>query len=328
MRFAVIGSNFIADWFMDAAQTCEHFELQTVYSRSEQQARANLEKWHANTFTTELAQIAADPLVDAVYIASPNALHFEQCRQMLEAGKHVLCEKPVVPSVAEYKSLLTLAHEKNVLLLEAMRPAHLPAVQAIRSLLPGLGTLRYAEFPYGQYSSRYDRFKAGIVENAFDPTLCNGALLDIGVYCIYWMVMLFGVPQRVQSSVTFLSESIDAAGVVLCDYPTMQATVSYSKVYKSHRPFVIEGENASLIMEPFPLPTGITRVDREGNAKTVPFETNTLDMAYEITDFMRLCQDPGQAEALQLNTLHTLQIMDQIRDEHQIDFRKRRIPSG
>lgn len=78
-----------------ASKFCPEFTLDTVYSRSAEKARAFAEKWGAPHWTDSLEALAASESVDAVYIASPNALHCEQTLLMLRGGKHVLCEKPI-----------------------------------------------------------------------------------------------------------------------------------------------------------------------------------------------------------------------------------------
>ena len=324
MRFAIVGSNFVAEWFVAAAKECENVVLQTAFSRTREQARRNAEKWGTRSACWDWEELRRDGNVDAVYIASPNAFHFQQVESMLLAGKHVLCEKPIVPSEKELEPLLALARERGLLLLEAMRPAHLPALETIRELLPRLGTLRYAEFPYAQYSSRYERFQQGIVENAFDPTLANGTLIDLGVYCAHWMVMLFGEPRRVVSLASFIDDSIDTNGSALCDYGSMQVNLRYSKVHQSWRPAIIEGEEGSLSLSPLPVPAQAELCLRNGETTLLPLGTREWDMAYEINRFLELAQNPAQAEPYHRWTGMTLRVMDAIRAQNGIDFTKRK----
>ena len=328
MRFAVIGSNFIVDWFVSAAKACEGLTLRAAYSRAQKQAVANAEKWDFQTACWELDRLALDEHVDAVYIASPNSCHFDQVERMLLGGKHVLCEKPLAPTAGECETLFALAERQNLLLMEAMRPAHLPAVPILKERLPELGTLRFAEFPFAQYSSRYQKFQQGIVENAFDPTLANGTLLDIGVYCIHWMVMLFGKPTKITSSASFFDRSIDVCGAALCDYPSMQVSARYSKVHQSESPAVIEGENGYITLSPFPIPRKLELRLRGVDPLVLPLDTEELDMRHEILHFMEMAKDPGLAKTYQAWTLETLRIMDEIRAQNNINFRiDRHIPS-
>lgn len=326
MRFAIIGSNFVVEWFVEAARQCEGLVLQAAYSRTETQARSNAEKWDAKEACWDLAALAQDENVDAVYIASPNICHYEQVEMMLRAGKHVLCEKPIVPCEEQLHVLLRVAGEHGVLLLEAMRPAHLPVAEAVRKLLPKLGTLRYAEFPYAQYSSRYTSFQQGIVGNAFKPELCNGTLIDLGVYCAHWMAMLFGEPKKISALSSFFDGSIDTNGAALCDYGTMQVQLRYSKVHQSYAPAVIEGEEGCITLSPFPVPTHIELQLRGGEKTVVPVETEAHDMVYEIRHFMEWAKEPARAERYQQWTELSLRIMDTMREQTGIDFQRKAHP--
>jgi len=92
-RFATIGSNFVTDSFLEAAQGVEGFQLEGVYSRTRARAEEFAAKWDAPRTYTSLDALCADPVIEAVYVASPNACHEAQAIALLKAGKHVLCEK-------------------------------------------------------------------------------------------------------------------------------------------------------------------------------------------------------------------------------------------
>lgn len=320
MRFGVIGSNVIVTRLISAAKLCEGFVLQATCSRDPARARDNAAAWGAHSAYADVAALAADPLVEAVYIASPNRLHFEQAQMLIAAGKHVLVEKPATLTRREWETLCALAGDKGVLVLEAMRPAFLPGLAAVQAAVQSVAPVRYAQFPYCQYSSRYDKFRAGIVENAFDPTLGNGALMDIGVYCAHWMAMLFGRPETVEGSAVFLPGSIDAVGSLTARYEGLIAHCDYSKVHDSDAPCRVEGENGTVELWPFPLPKQMRITPRGQAAQEVSFGHQEQDMAYEITAFMRLCAHPADAEVFQQHTLHTLWVLDTVRAQAGIDF--------
>ena len=113
---------------------------------------------------------------------------------MINYGKHVLCEKPVCSNREELDILTQAAKEQGVVFMEAMKNVHSPGFYAMMDNLHKIGTIRRATIQYCQYSSRYDKFKNGIIENAFNPKLSNGALMDIGSYCIHFLASLFGKP--------------------------------------------------------------------------------------------------------------------------------------
>ncbi|MEG2931213.1 MAG: Gfo/Idh/MocA family oxidoreductase, partial [Ruthenibacterium sp.] len=157
VRFAVIGSNFIVERFLAAAALCPEFTLSTVYSRTQERAQELSQKWGAPHACSDLAALAEDKTVDAVYLASPNVCHAQQAILMLRAGKHVLCEKPMATDMAEFEAMCAAARESGTVLMEAMRSAHGPALPMLRQTVEQLGALRTAEFSYCQYSSRYQK---------------------------------------------------------------------------------------------------------------------------------------------------------------------------
>ena len=323
MELALIGSGFIVDSFVAAAGNVSGVHLHTAVSRSRAQAEENRRRWSTQEAREGLDGMLADGRVDAVYIATPNAVHAEQIEACLCAGKHVLCEKPVVPDAGTFMRLQALAREKGLVLMEAMRPVHFPFIDRIREKIEAIGPVRFAEFPYCQYSSRYDRFRAGIVENAFRPELCNGALMDIGVYCAAWMELLFGLPQEIEAQAVFLPGSIDAVGSALCRYAGMTAALVYSKVHDGGRVAVIEGERGRLCLEIFPMVDRMTLRFRGGDGEVLPLVREELDMAHELRDFIRCCDAPKTAGSWNAHTLNVLRIMDRIRTAAGIDFKPR-----
>lgn len=197
----------------------------------------------------DLAAILADPDVDAVYIASPNAIHGGQVRQALEAGKHVLCEKPMVLTADEAAQLFALAQERGVVLMEALRSAFDPGMALVKELLPQLGRLRRASLRYIQRSSRYDKVLAGDHVAVFDTANGGGALYDLGVYTISPLVDLFGEPDTVIGAPVLIDTGADGAGLIVAGYDGFVADLSYSKVTASHLPSEIQGEAATLTLD-------------------------------------------------------------------------------
>lgn len=124
VRFGIIGSNFIVDWFREAAALCPDCELTAVYSRTKERAEMLAREWGVPHAHHTLESLAADETVDAVYIASPNVCHAEQAIRMMEAGKHVLCEKPMAIDAGQLAQMEAAAKANGVVLLEAMRSAH------------------------------------------------------------------------------------------------------------------------------------------------------------------------------------------------------------
>ena len=249
IRFGMVGTGFIADWVLAGARQDARFEAVAICSRSQERADAFAAKHGIPHTFTSLGQMAASPLVDAVYIATPNFLHASQSILCMRHGKHVLCEKPLASNAREARQMVAVARECGVTLMEAMISTLNPNFRVVQEYLPRLGTIRRYFASFCQYSSRYDKFRQGIVLNAFNPELSNGAMLDIGVYTVYPMVALFGRPLEVEAQGIVLSSGADGQGVVNFRYEGMNATVLYSKIANSSLPTEIQGEEGNLLLD-------------------------------------------------------------------------------
>lgn len=313
VRFATIGTNFITEWFVEAAKGCSGLEYGAAYSRSEDKARSFAGKFGAKTYFTDLEKLACSEDIDGVYIASPNSLHCEQAMLMMEHGKHVLCEKTIASNSRELKAMLDLAQKKQVVLLEAMRSVFDPGFFAISENLGKLGTIRRASFQFCKYSSRYDNFKNGIIENAFNPELSNGALMDIGVYCIHPMVKLFGRPKSVHGEAVLLKNGIDGLGTILARYEGMQAEMTYSKISNSQIPSQIQGEAGCMVIDAVQNPCKIFIVYNNGEKEEIHIDKNEKNMIYEIEEWVRLIENGLTAGEHNQYSVMTLEIMDQVR---------------
>lgn len=323
VTFAVIGTNFITERFLSAARQCEEFQLGLVYSRSMERAVAFAQKWGAPKTCDSFEQLYVDKEIQAVYLASPNRLHASQAISLMRAGKHVLCEKPMATSSEELEQMLAVAKANGVVLLEAMRTAFAPSMEVIRQNSYKLGAIRRAVLSYCQYSTRYDKYKEGIIENAFDPTLCNGALMDIGVYCVHAMVILFGEPQKINASGYFLKNSIDAYGTVLAEYDGMSVQLLYSKVNNSFTQNEIQGEKGCLLFEPLSIPRQMKIRYNNGEEEILDVEFFEQDMYYELSHFIQCIENGQDYEKWNNDSRTAMRVMDEVRRLIGIDFKPR-----
>lgn len=324
VRFGVIGTNFISDWVIAGARQDERFELVAVYSRRQETADAFATKHQIPYTFTSLEEMAQSSLIDAVYIASPNFLHAEQSILCMRHGKHVLCEKPFASNAREAQEMIAASQRYDVTLMEAMKPTLTPNFRVVRENLHRLGVVRRYFSSYCQYSSRYDKFKEGIVLNAFKPELSNGAMMDIGIYTVYPMVVLFGRPKKVSAMGVVLSSGADGQGVVNLQYEGMNATVLYSKIADSSLPTEIQGEDGNITLDRI---NSISRVDclprrvaasgkgPEGASENISAVTDKDEYYYEVAEFINLVI-AGKRESdvnSHENSLITLEIIDEVR---------------
>ena len=312
IRFATIGSNVIVDSFLKGAAHDSRFQLQAVYSRTQERAAEFADKYGVKHTYTSLEALAADPHLDAVYIASPNCFHAPQAILMMEHGKHVLCEKPLAPSFAEGKAMTEAARRSGVVLMEAMKTTLMPNFFRVKEALPQIGTVRRFFAQFCQYSSRYDNLKKGIVSNAFRAGMGNGALRDLGVYGLAPLVHLFGMPQQLQASATLLSTGVDGQGTVLMTYPGMEAVVEFSKVSDSFLPSEIQGENGRILLGKLSTVKDPVLVMRDGTTTDLSVPTIADDMYYELKEFIDVIESGAAESAVNTHqrSLDVLELVD------------------
>ena len=239
---------------------------------------------------TSLEALAESDAIDAVYIASPNALHFSQSCLFMNHKKHVICEKPLASNLREVEAAIACARENQVVLFEAFKTASLPNFIALQQALPKVGTLRKVLFNYCQYSSRYPRYLNGENPNTFNPAFSNGSIMDIGFYTLASAVALWGEPHDVKATASLLASGVDAHGVVQMNYGDFDVTLLHSKVSDSTLPSEIQGEAGSLVIEKLSECQRITFIPRGGKPQelTLPQHINT--MLYEAETFARLVE--------------------------------------
>lgn len=229
IKFGVIGSGWIAEEFVKGAELIDGFEFSAMYSRTKEKGEAFAARFGGAPVYTDLAEFAKSD-IDAVYIASPNALHYSQSKLMLENGKHVLCEKPITISPEEFIELNELAERNGLVYTEAIMMLHLSQRKIVKEKLKTLGNISTAHFDFSQLSSKYPALLRGENPNIFNPEMKTGCLRDLGIYCFYPAIDFFGEPKKIISSAGFLSTGADGFGTAILDYDDKQITLTYSKI--------------------------------------------------------------------------------------------------
>ncbi len=310
IRISIVGTNFISDRLAEAAALVDGVEITAVYSRKSDTGAAFAAKHGIKTVFADYSEMLASADIDAVYVASPTFLHRDHTVAALAAGKHVLCEKSIATSHSEFVDMKDACLRSGRVLLEAMRPAHDPFYGILKDELSRLGKVTGAELEFKKYSSRYDSFKRGIVENAFNPELKNSALSDIGVYPMWLAVSLFGSPDSVSSVSKRLSNGFDADGTVTLSYPDFNCLVRYSKIVEGDSPSVIRCERGELLIDKISEPHTLTVITKSSTKNLVHPTPCNNNMIFELASFRDMIN--GKTDFLPfLNTTDTLmRVMD------------------
>ncbi len=344
VRFATIGSSAIAERFLDALAAIDGASYVAAYSRDIERACGFGARFGARLAFDSLDDLASCDEVDAVYVASPNALHAPQARLLASAGKHVLVEKSFASNEAEAEGVFAAAEAAGVVCLEAMRNLHTPGFRTIERLMPDVGEVSQATFRFGKITSRIRRLEAHERVSQFDPMLSEGALMDMGVYVVEPAVRLFGRPDAVAAraltrqvgwEVDRGCEAIDLSGAMLLAYGGAIVDLNYSKIADDLLPSQVAGRAGSISWAEMGAPGDVVLHrwnDRPmiygsvaaGSREVIASETPKNDMACELGLFVSAVR--GEEEALarvaemREVTLGSLAVMDEARRQIGVRF--------
>lgn len=314
MKLAVLGTGKIVQEFLPMIQQVENVELVALLStpRSLDKAKEMQVQYHIQEVYTDYETLLGNEIFDTVYIALPNHLHYQYTKAALLQGKNVICEKPFTLNAQQLQELIKIASEKRVILLEAITNQYLNNFLQIKKDLGKLGKIKIVECNYSQYSSRYDAFKEGKILPAFDPQKGGGALMDINIYNIHFVVGLFGNPEKVQYLAN-VERHIDTSGILVLDYGAFKAVCIGAKDSTAQIRSVIQGTDGSI--EVLGATNEMPRYERRSKTEVEAVNVN-LDkhrMYQEFAKFTEVIDQKDLAFALeQLNhSLTVMQVVDQ-----------------
>ncbi len=283
IRFGLVGTSEISEKMAQALAICPKTIPWCIYSRSKEKGETFARKNHIPHSCQTLDEMAQ--CVDTVYIASPNSFHFRQTMFFLERNIPVLCEKPLASNLAEVTKMTEYAQKNNVYLAEAYKSQFMPAYKLMKEKLPLLGTIRNVNFNFSKYSSRYDAHLRREDVNTFKAEFSNGALLDLGVYCLYPALDLFGNPESVTASGILVPGGVDGLGSAVLKYRDFLVNLNYSKVSTGSRQCEIQGENGTMTVDAISSPRTIEMTLKTGERTVFSPYTEENDMVYECEAF-------------------------------------------
>ncbi len=312
-NWGIIGTGKIAQSFAGALHQVPDARLHSVLSRT--QASANqFARINNAAFATENGEdFLNDPELEVVYIATPHPMHHRDAIKCLQAGKHVLCEKPLALNLGQVREMIAAAESNGRFLMEAMWTWFLPAIMRAKSLLEdgaiGMPRIISADFGFNFPFDPKHRF--------FNPELGGGALLDIGIYPLALALYFFGKPETVTGVAVIGKTGVDESMTASLRYADgrvasclatgraetpCEAVIAGSKGYlRIHRNFW-RSERLT-----------IHRRDRESQELNIPIHGNGYN--YELMH-TQTCIREGRTQSPVMSwqdSLHLMEIMDQLR---------------
>lgn len=323
MKVATIGTGMIVGWFLNAVKDNEGIECVGVYSRNEASGRKLADEFQVERVYTDLDEMLANPDIDFIYVASPNSLHYEQSLKALQAGKHVICEKPFTSTVKQLDTLIQTAKEKQLFLFEAIVTIHTPNYKTIQENLDRIGTVRMVQCNFSQYSSKYDLYLNGEEPNVFSTKFSGGALSDINIYSLHFTMGLFGLPKDAHYFPNMGRNGIDTSGVAILDYDGFRAVCVGCKDTRSKNICQVQGEKGyiSVYSEPSRCAEFDIFIGGE-KAENLAVKQHEITLFYEVQDFIKIYKENDYAacDALLEHSHRVLEIYEKLRKDGGIHF--------
>jgi predicted dehydrogenase len=310
-RWGILGTGAIARQFVEGLGHLPEAEALAVGSRSEASAEMFARERGIPQRYGSYEELAADPDVDVVYVATPHPFHAGNAELCLEAGKAVLCEKPFTLNAAEAERVVGLARERGLFLMEGMWTRFFPLMERVRALIStgGIGEPRILTADFG--------FRAPLdpVSRLFAPDLGGGALLDVGVYCVSLATMVLGQPVRT-AGLSHLGETgVDEQAAMILEHEAGRlSNLSIGIRTATPQEATIMGTEGYLkIQAPWwrPITMTISRPGREDETVEAPITGNGFN--YEAAEVMR-CLDEGRTESGIMPLDETLSVMGTMDD--------------
>jgi len=287
MRLALAGTGSLAQDLLRAVQQTEDVEVTAIYHHSpDPEAAGKLaESYGIREIYDDYSRMVRLAKADFVYIALVNDAHFAYAKEALEHGLNVIVEKPMCPTAKEVKLLADLAWEKELFLFEAVTTLHTQNYRSLKDMVKQLGSIRMVLCNFSQRSSRYDRYWSGFVAPVFDPEHFGGALYDINVYNINFVVDLFGAPDDVGYYANLGYNGIDLSGTVVLQYPYFHAVCTGAKDSTSPGYLIVQGDKGYVKLDGDP--NSAPKLEMNISGRSGVFRLNRYEhrMIHELLDF-------------------------------------------
>jgi len=314
-NWGILGPGRIAHQFADGLKVIDDASLYAVASSNLERAEAFANEYGGAKTYNSYDALINDPEVDGVYISTPHRFHFENVMQCLNAGKPVLCEKPLTVNAAETRQLIKTARENKVFLMEALWTRYLPIYSVIRQWLDdsaiGDISLMVGTFGFNAPKDKDDRWQ--------NPELAGGTLLDMGIYPIAISQWVMKTQPKSFVSMAHLGDTgVDELTTVLLKYENDVISQFHSSFLSNHtNDFLIYGSKGYIRIHPaFWGSTKASLVTGEQEL-TISRPLRAGGFEYQTEEAMRciragLLESPGMSHA---DTLANMELMDSIRAE-------------
>lgn len=320
INWGIIGLGKIAHKFADDLLQVPKCKLVAVASRNASRSETFAERYDADIAYSNYEDLLQDPNLQAVYIATPHAFHFQHTLLSLKYGKAVLCEKPFAMNTHQVTTMITAAKTHNVLLMEALWTHFLPHFKKVVDILRigTIGNITKLEADFG-FHPEFDESS-----RVFNKALGGGSLLDIGIYPIFTALTILGMPKNVKAEAQFFENGADAACEMLFTYEQNCEAKLYSTLLETTATkAVFTGTCGVLeIHGRFHEPSGFTVILNGQEPQSYTFKVPYHGYFYEIDHFnhlLRNCKTESDIMTFD-RSLQLMTLLDKVRVEIGLNY--------
>lgn len=319
MNFGIIGAGSIAESMAYTIMNMSEANMYAIASRSIEKAQAYKEKYNMQVAYGSYEELAKDPNVDVIYIATPHSFHYEQAKMCLENGKHVLCEKAFTANAKQAEELIEISEKTGLFLGEAMWTRFMPLVKKLQEILE--------QKIIGDVSSITANLNFPMMhkERLIKPELAGGALLDVGIYPLTMASIVMGDDiDYINATGVLTDEGVDKIGQYTIVYKNgTLADLNSGMCSLGDGKAVIYGSNGFIIVEGVNCPQGIKVFDCGYNLiQEWNKEEQITGYEYEVLACIRDIKD-GKIESEEMShskTLKMMKVMDEIRKQMNVVY--------
>lgn len=315
IKWGIIGTGYIAQKFAEGLTVVNNSKLQAVGSRNIETARKFGEKYNIPNVYGSYEELASDPDVDVVYVATPHNLHLSNTLMCLENGKHVLCEKPFAVNGVQVRKMIEKAKEKNLFLMEAMWSRFIPNVLKAKELITNgtIGEVKFLKSDFGV------NFPFDPNHRIFSRELIGGSLMDIGIYPVFLSLFLLGKPKKINATAGIGSTLVDNTCSMGFSYDKDLVSVLYStSIAKTDVTSEIHGTKGKIIFDEWWFtPVPMHHIDEHGNKHSYNFDFKGNGYNYEAEEVVNcLLQGKKQSDKMSWeDSLLLIDTLDEIRKQ-------------
>lgn len=294
--WGILGCGTIANEMAETFQKME-WEIYGVSNRTVEKAEAFAKKYGVKHVFSTYEEMLADEKIDVIYIATPHSMHYENMKQAIKAGKHVLCEKAITVNESQLEEVLELAKEHHVVVREAMTISHMPLYKKLKERIKegAIGKIKMVQVNFGS-NKGYDS-----TNRFFALEAAGGALLDIGVYATsFARTFLSEVPNTILTTVEYLETGADEqSGIIMKNTKGEMVVMCLTLRAKQPKRGVVTGDEGYIEVYEYPRACKATITNTAtGKVETVEAGKTEDALRYEIEAMEQamngICEDDNQ----------------------------------